>query len=111
MRNAGNKAGTEIVQFYVHDVAASVVRPVKELVGFAKVNLQPGEEKTVCLSLPMSQLAFLDADMRWKVEHGKVELMVGASSEDIRGKAEFMIVGDAYPDGKNRSFVADTKIM
>lgn len=48
----------------------------------------------------MSQLAFLDADMRWKVEHGKVELMVGASSEDIRGKAEFMIVGDAYPDGK-----------
>ena len=65
----------------------------------------------MCLSLPMSQLAFLDADMRWKVEHGKVELMVGASSEDIRGKAEFMIVGDAYPDGKNRSFVADTKIM
>lgn len=45
MRNAGNKAGTEIVQFYVHDVAASMVRPVKELVGFAKVNLQPGEEK------------------------------------------------------------------
>ena len=77
MRNAGNKAGTEIVQFYVHDVAASMVRPVKELVGFAKVNLQPGEEKTVCLSLPMSQLAFLDADMRWKVEHGKVELMAG----------------------------------
>lgn len=111
VRNAGNKAGTEIVQFYVHDVAASMVRPVKELVGFAKVNLQPGEEKTVCLSLPMSQLAFLDADMRWKVEHGKVELMVGASSEDIRGKAEFMIVGDAYLDGKNRSFVADTKIM
>lgn len=111
VRNAGNKAGTEIVQFYVHDVAASMVRPVKELVGFAKVNLQPGEEKTVCLSLPMSQLAFLDADMRWKVEHGKVELMVGASSEDIRGKAEFMIVGDAYPNGKNRSFVADTKIM
>ena len=111
VRNAGNKAGTEIVQFYVHDVAASMVRPVKELVGFAKVNLQPGEEKTVCLSLPMSQLAFLDADMRWKVVHGKVELMVGASSEDIRGKAEFMIVGDAYPDGKNRSFVADTKIM
>lgn len=111
VRNAGNKAGTEIVQFYVHDVAASMVRPVKELVGFAKVDLQPGEEKTVCLSLPMSQLAFLDADMRWKVEHGKVELMVGASSEDIRGKAEFMIVGDAYPDGKNRSFVADTKIM
>lgn len=45
MRNAGNKAGTEIVQFYVHDVAASMVRPVKELVGFAKVDLQPGEEK------------------------------------------------------------------
>lgn len=111
VRNAGHKAGTEIVQFYVHDVAASMVRPVKELVGFAKVDLQPGEEKTVCLSLPMSQLAFLDADMRWKVEHGKVELMVGASSEDIRGKAEFRIVGDAYPDGKNRSFVADTKIM
>ena len=49
--------------------------------------------------------------MRWKVEHGKVELMVGASSEDIREKAEFTIVGDSYPDGKNRSFVADTKIM
>ena len=64
----------------------------------------------------MSQLAFLDADMRWKVEHVKVEkglvkVGIGASSEDIRGKAEFMIVGDAYPDGKNRSFVADTKIM
>ena len=108
-------AGVDLPKNKVAEIGLTAIygigRPVKELVGFAKVNLQPGEEKTVCLSLPMSQLAFLDADMRWKVEHGKVELMVGASSEDIRGKAEFRIVGDAYPDGKNRSFVADTKIM
>ncbi|WP_455501349.1 glycoside hydrolase family 3 N-terminal domain-containing protein [Gemmiger sp.] len=109
--NTGRVPGTEVVQFYIHDLSASIVRPVKELVGFAKVHLQPGETKTVRLTLPMSQLAFLDADMRWKVEHGTVCLMAGASSEDIRQSSDFEIAGDAYPDGKTRSFAADTEVL
>ena len=88
-----------------------MVRPVQELVGFAKVTLAPGETRTVCLTLPMSQLAFLDADMRWKVERGSVTLQAGASCLDIRREETFTITADAYPDGKNRGFVAKTEIQ
>lgn len=109
--NTGDRAGTETVQFYVQDKVASVVRPVQELVGFAKVTLAPGETRTVCLTLPMSQLAFLDADMRWKVEHGSVTLQAGASCLDIRREETFTITADAYPDGKTRGFVAKTEIQ
>jgi len=67
----------EVVQFYVRNAAASVTRPLKELAGFCRVHLMPGERRTVTLDLAVNQLAFLDRDMRWVVEPGQVRVMAG----------------------------------
>lgn len=110
VRNTGNVSGTEVVQLYVSDLYASVCRPVQELAGFARVQLQPGEEKTVQFQLQLSQLAFLDEEMRWKVEHGEVAVGVGASSEDIRLKDTVTIIDDVWIEGKKRGFWAKAVI-
>lgn len=110
IKNTGSRAGTEIVQLYLKDLYASMTRPVMELAGFARVDLLPGEEKRVEFEIHPSQAAFVDAQMRWKTEAGKVEVLVGASSEDIRERAQFTITEDQYIDGKNRRFYADVKI-
>ena len=82
--NAGPRAGAEVVQLYVRDRLASVVRPVLELKGFRKVALGPGESATVSFDLGPEALALLDANMRQVVEPGEFEIMVGRSSRDIR---------------------------
>ena len=110
VRNTGNVSGTEVVQLYVSDLYASVCRPVQELAGFARVQLQSGEEKTVQFQLQLSQLAFLDEEMRWKVEHGEVAVGVGASSEDIRLKDTVTIMDDVWIEGKKRGFWAKAVI-
>jgi beta-glucosidase len=92
--NAGERAGTEVVQLYVKDPVASCTRPVQELKGFYRVSLEPGATKTVCFSLPTDLLAFHDADLRLVVEPGDFEVRVGASSEDIRLRGSFRVVGD-----------------
>jgi beta-glucosidase len=91
--NVGDRAGEEVVQLYVHDVVAGVTRPVKELKGFVRVALAPGERKTVTFDLAVNQLAFYDRAMRHVVEPGAIEVMIGASSEDIRLTGSFAIVG------------------
>jgi beta-glucosidase len=85
--NTGQRAGDEVVQLYVHGVASSVVRPVKELRGFQRLQLQPGERRTVTFTLPAAKLAFWDEQTHaFVVKPGAFELMVGASSADIRAK-------------------------
>ena len=82
--NTGDVAGKEIVQVYVHDVAARLSRPVKELKGFAKVALQPGETRTVTLELDARAFAYYDpAYQRWVTESGTFEILVGRSAADI----------------------------
>ena len=93
VRNAGERAGEEVVQLYVRDVVASVARPVKELKGFRKIALGPGEEKTVTFELSADQLAFYDCSMRLVVEPGQFEVMVGSSSEDVRLRGSFEVAG------------------
>jgi beta-glucosidase len=94
--NTGDVAGQEIVQVYVSDVASRLERPFKELKAFAKVALEPGERKTVSLPLSRQSLAFYDPVMAdWVTEAGEFEVLVGASSRDIRGKAVFTWQGDA----------------
>ena len=83
-----------------------MVRPVKELAGFARIFLRPGEKKKVTFALQASQTAFLDAQMRWKVEKGLVKVGIGASSEDIRLEGQYRIEKDAWIDGKKRAFWA-----
>ena len=84
--NAGRRAGAEVVQLYVHDKLASVVRPVLELKGFRKVFLEPGASVTVTFDLGPEELSMLDAKMKKVVEPGEFEILVGRSSRDIRLK-------------------------
>jgi beta-glucosidase len=80
--NTGKRAGTEVVQLYIRDLVSSVTRPVKELKAFRKVWLKRGETTTVKFEIGFEQLAFYDINMRYAVEPGDFELMIGNSSRD-----------------------------
>ncbi len=80
--NTGARAGTEVVQLYIRDCVSSVTRPVKELKAFEKIALQPGETRTVALPINAESLAFWDVHMKYVVEPGDFEIMVGTSSRD-----------------------------
>jgi beta-glucosidase len=85
LQNAGTRLGDEVVQMYVQHVGSAVDRPVKQLRGFKRVTLKPGELQTVQIPLKGSDLAYWDtAKQSWTVEKDKVKIMVGASSADIR---------------------------
>jgi beta-glucosidase len=90
VENVGKRAGDEVVQLYIRDVAASMTRPVKELKGFQRVALQPGEKKRVEFLLTAEQLGFWNREMRFSVEPGEFKVMVGANSEDLL-EATFVI--------------------
>lgn len=91
VKNTGKLAGDEVVQLYTNDVIASVTRPVKELKGFQRIHLEPGESGTVEFNLPAGFLAFYNLDMRRLVEPGVFKVMVGRSSEDILLEGEFKV--------------------
>ena len=80
--NTGKRAGAEVVQMYIRDLVSSVTRPIKELKGFQKISLQPGETKTVALDITPELLAFYDVNMKFVVEPGEFEIQVGNSSRD-----------------------------
>lgn len=80
--NTGNREGTEVVQMYIRDLVSSVTRPVKELKGFKKIWLKPGETQTVSIDITPEKLAFYNIDMEFEVEPGEFEIMVGSSSRD-----------------------------
>jgi beta-glucosidase len=85
VKNTGARAGDEVVQVYVHDVEARVPVPIRQLKQFQRLNLEPGATQTVTLTLPAADLAFYDVDAKaWAVDPGQFEIMVGASSADIR---------------------------
>ncbi|MGY0390608.1 glycoside hydrolase family 3 N-terminal domain-containing protein [Nocardioides sp. WG-D5] len=104
--NTGNRPGSEVVQLYVSDRCASVSRPVLELAGFRRVELEPGKTTEVSFRLDISQLAFLDSEMRWRVEAGEVDVMIGASSNDLRLIDKVTIRSDAHLGGATRGFYA-----
>lgn len=80
--NSGNVDGEEVVQLYIRDIFSSATRPVKELKDFKRVLLKSGETKTVSFTLPADKLAFYDKNMKWCVEEGDFEIMIGSSSQD-----------------------------
>ena len=85
MKNTGKVTGAEVVQLYVKDVEASVVRPEKELKGFVKIALKPGETRTAQLHLTRDAFAFFSPDRNeWVVEEGEFEILLGSSSRNIR---------------------------
>ena len=83
VENTGKRTGDEVVQLYVRDVVASVTRPVKELKGFQRITLQPGEKKRVEFVLTTAELGFWNREMRFTVEPGEFKVMVGANSEEL----------------------------
>jgi len=94
--NTGMRAGKEVVQLYVRDEQARLQRPEKELKGFAKVSLEPGERKTVTLSIAREALAYYDDHTHeWVAEAGEFEVLVGASSQDIRARHVFALTETA----------------
>lgn len=92
VKNTGKRAGAETVQLYISDVKSSVPRPVKELKGFEKVSLEPGEEKTVRFTIGKNALSFFDAAKHdWVAEAGEFEAVIGASSADVKSKVAFTL--------------------
>jgi beta-glucosidase len=89
--NTGARAGDEVVQLYIHDVLASVARPVMELKGFERLSLAPRQSARVTLHLGPAELRMLDRDLRWIVEPGAFRVMIGASSKDIRLRGELVV--------------------
>ena len=93
IKNIGARAGDEVVQLYSRDEVASVPRPVKELKGFKRIHLTPGESRTIVFEMPIDQLGFYDEALQLVVEPGTIQVMLGSSSEDIRLNGSFEIVG------------------
>jgi len=108
--NIGKVAGDEVVQLYICDEFASTPRPIKELKGYQRVMLEPGETRKVTFHLPVNQLAFYDVDLNLIIEAGKINVMLGSSSEDIRLCGEFEIVGEKKMAVKDRVFVCPVSI-
>lgn len=110
IENVSDITGTEIVQLYISDEFASRTRPVMEMAGFCRVELEAGEKKQVKFTLDPSQFAFLDENMKWKIEKGDIIVMIGSASDDIRLKSRFTIVDNAWIEGRDRSFYAKVEI-
>ncbi|WP_286076195.1 glycoside hydrolase family 3 C-terminal domain-containing protein [Parabacteroides goldsteinii] len=90
--NTGSREGSEVIQLYISDLKSSLPRPVKELKGFSKVKLAPGETREVTFTIGKEALSFFDdARHEWVAEPGKFEAWIGASSTDIRNKVAFKL--------------------
>jgi beta-glucosidase len=97
VKNSGARAGDEVVQLYTRDLVSSVTTYEKNLRGFERVRLLPGETKTVNFVLKPEALALWDRSMHFVVEPGKFKVMAGSGSEDIRLQAEFEIAAGKPP--------------
>jgi beta-glucosidase len=95
--NTGNRAGDEVVQLYTHQEVWGITRPVKELKGFQRVHLQPGQSKAITFHLPVNLLAFLNRDDALVVAPGKVDVLIGHSSADLPLTGHFTISGPVSP--------------
>lgn len=104
--NTGDIPGEEVVQLYVSDEMAAMVRPAKELAGFYRVFLDAAETKTICFEMKATQFAFLNERMEWMVEKGKMTIYVGGSSNRLPLKGSYEILETADVDGKTRGFYA-----
>ncbi|MCK6625051.1 MAG: glycoside hydrolase family 3 C-terminal domain-containing protein [Anaerolineae bacterium] len=104
LANVGSRAGSEVVQLYVRDPVASVTQPVKSLKGFKRVSLEVGEQRTVTFTLAVNQLGFYNREMKYVVEPGAIEVMVGTSSDDLPLTATLHITGAATLGEKKQFF-------
>lgn len=110
VRNLGDRAGTEVAQFYVSQKSIGMTRPALQLVGFARTALQPGESATLACTVQLSQLGFSGIDGRFVLEPGQVEVCVGSSSSDLSAPSTFRIVGDTVDLEGRRSYLSTASV-
>ena len=91
--NTGKERGTEVVQLYAADTATGVTLPAQQLIGFARVDLEPGKSKTVTFVVPMNLLGYTGLSGDFIMEPGPVEVSAGTSSSDIRSSAKLTVMG------------------
>ncbi|MFC4248345.1 glycoside hydrolase family 3 N-terminal domain-containing protein [Natribaculum luteum] len=108
VENVGNRPGIEVVQLYVRDREASVTRPDRELRGFCRLSLSPGERRRVSFSLPVDALALVDRDAEWTIEPGSFEVQVGRSAADIRLRETIAVTGAPTPPSSPVAFSDST---
>ena len=111
VRNVGHVAGDEVVQLYTRDEYAHFPRPVKELRGFSRIHLLPGENKSIQFDLPVNMLAYYGEGLQLVLEPGTVKIMAGSSSDDIRLEADFEINGETTQVVKDRVFDCPVTII
>jgi beta-glucosidase len=107
VKNSGKRRGTEVVHLYAADTATGVTLPAQQLIGFARVNLEPGASETVAFEVPLSVLAYTGISGEVVIEPGPVEVSAGSSSSDIRSSAKFTITGKTRViKGEERAFLS-----
>jgi beta-glucosidase len=110
VRNTGERAGDEVVQLYLRDVVAQVTRPVRQLVGFARVSLEPGEAKHVTFFVHTDRTSFTGRDMVRIVEPGSVEVQVGTSAGDLPCRGEVTLTGPVRATGPDRTLTTPVEV-
>ena len=102
VRNTGERAGDEVVQLYLHDVVSQVTRPVRQLTGFARVPLGPGEATDVTFHVHTDRTSFTGRDLVRVVEPGEIEVQVGTSAGDLPARGSVVLTGPVRPTGPDR---------
>jgi beta-glucosidase len=110
VRNTGSRAGDEVVQLYLHDVIGQVTRPVKQLVGFARIGLEAGAEADVRFRVHADRTAFTGRDLRRIVEPGELEILVGTSAADLPLHGSVSLTGPLRVVGHDRRLVTDVEV-
>jgi beta-xylosidase len=110
VRNTGQRAGDEVVQLYLHDVVAQVVRPVKQLAGFARVGLAPGEGVDVTFRVHADRTAYSNRELERIVEPGDIEVMVGTSAADLPCRGRVRLTGTLRVVGHDRQLITPVEL-
>ncbi|MGH9444513.1 MAG: glycoside hydrolase family 3 N-terminal domain-containing protein, partial [Terriglobia bacterium] len=108
--NTGSREGDEVVQLYLRDRVSSVTRPVKELKGFKRIHLKPGETQAVRFKLTPAELGFYNADMHWVVEPGTFDIMVGSSSATTIS-TPLEVVSSTAEEGQSQAGVTQSRAL
>ena len=111
VRNIGERTGDDVVQLYISRSYASVTRPLKELKGFKRITLRPGEAEEVVFEVPLELLAYYDRNMKLVVEPGEYEVMIGRNAEEVVLKERVSVVGDVKVFGSRRRFFSKAYVV
>jgi len=110
VRNTGGRSGDEVVQLYLHDVVAQVTRPVRQLVAFSRVHLEPGEAVDLRFTVHTDRTAFTGRDLQRIVEPGELDVLVGTSSAHLTCEARLRLTGALRRVGQDRRLVTPVEV-